>query len=95
MIKNLKTAILHLHPEPLLDPSPFGKQRIVAIKKPTSKYSSNAIGRFLAPELWHSWQGRRKNTSVIKFIQMKGFQTNVFWETIMNKSLQQLWLKLI
>ena len=97
MIKNLKTAILHLHTEPLLglDPSAFGKQRIVAIKKPTSKYSTSAIGRFLAPGLWHSWQGRRKNTSVIKFIQMKGFQTNVFWETIMNKSLQQLWLKLI
>ena len=62
MIKNLKTAILHLHTEPLLglDPSAFGKQRIVAIKKPTSKYSSSAIGRFLAPGLWHSWQGRRQ-----------------------------------
>ena len=93
MIKNLKTAILHLHPEPLLglDPSPFGKQRIVAIKKPTSKYSSSAIGRFLAPGLWHSWQGRRKNTSVIKFWDYR-LQTNVFWETIMKKSLQQLWL---
>ena len=94
MIKNLKTAILHLHTEPLLglDPSAFGKQRIVAIKKPTSKYSTSAIGRFLAPGLWHSWQDRRKNTSVIKFNQKKGFPTNILWETIMKKSLQQLWL---
>ena len=71
MIKNLKTAILKVYPEPLSDQSPFGKQRIVAIKKPKSKYSSSAFGRFLAPALWHSWQGRRKNTS-----------TNVYWETI-------------
>ena len=78
MIKNLKTAILHLHPEPLLGQSQFGKQRIVAIRKPRSIYSISAMGRFLAPALW---QDCRKNTSVIQFIQMKGKQTNVFWET--------------
>ena len=80
---NVETAILQEYPRSLLKQSHFRKQRIVAIKNPTSKYSSSAISRFLAPALWHSWQGLQKNNSVVQFTK-RGFKPGfiVFWESI-------------
>ena len=80
---NVETAILQGYPQSLLNKSSFRKQRIVAIKNPTSKYSSSAFCRLLAPALWRSWQGLQKNTSVVQ-IMKRGFKPRVlrFWESI-------------
>ena len=80
---NVETAILHGYPRSLLKQSHFRAQRIVAIKNPTSIYSKSDIFRFLAPAIWHSWQGLQKNNSVVQFMK-RGFYPRViaFWESI-------------
>jgi hypothetical protein len=80
---NVETAILQGYPRSLLKQSHFRKQRIVAIKNPTSKYSKSDIFRFLAPAIWNSWQCLQKNNSVVQFMK-RGFKPRVlaFWESI-------------
>ena len=82
MTTNVESAILQGYPRSLLNQSSFGKQRIVAIKNPTTKYSSSDICRFLVPALWNTWQGCWKNTSVIQFMRRDYKRYIVWWETI-------------
>ena len=53
LISDLITAIVKGSPDLLLNKTPFGKQRFVVIKNPSSKCTSSDIGKFLAP-LFHS-----------------------------------------
>ena len=80
---DVETAILYGYSQSLLNQYSFRKQRIVAIRNPTPKYSCSAFCRFLAPSLWYSWQGLQKNTSVVQFMK-RGFKPRsfVFWESI-------------
>ena len=83
IIYDVETAILQGYLRSLLKQSHFRKQRIVAIKNPTSKYSKSDIFRFLAPAIWNSWQCLQKNNSVVQFMK-RGFKPRVlaFWESI-------------
>ena len=82
MAVNVESAILQGYPRSLLNHSSFGKQRIVAIRNSTTKYSCSDICRFLAPALWNTWQGCWKNTSVVQFMRRDYKRYIVWWETI-------------